>query len=253
MFINRKTHYLSDSLFCASGIHLLANLILFIARQLIRSKNASRPDMLNSRILMSQFIVSSLMILVMAFVFVSKWRALKKSLSVVEESDKLKMAVLQQEVMGSSVPTLSGDAIIQLLELWGVILVGVRLVYDISSIVYRKFILNLTELADYTKELREQYVMIYNSSHGFKYISLLVALLLGLFMTGICLKDRLLKAMALLLISFFLISFVLLGMQTVTVGDYRIGIVWSSLIFHFTETFGLLGLGIYLRRRYVGV
>ena len=39
----------------------------------------------------------------------------------------------------------------------------------------------------------EQFVAIYNNTHGFKYIGLLIALLIGVLMTGIFLNDRLLK------------------------------------------------------------
>lgn len=231
----------------------MANIILSIVRKLILSVDSSTPAMLNPYVLISQVVVSSVMVLAMAFVFLSSWLKVRKSLSVVEESDKLQMAVLQQEVLGKDIPALTGDALIELIELWGVILVGVRLVYDICSIVYRRFILELSNYDILGGLLSKDFVAIYNNTHGFKYISMLTALLLGAFITGIFLKDTVLKIVALLLISIFLFSFVLLGMHTISIGGYSIGIVWSSLIFHFTETFGLVGLGFYLRRKYIGL
>ncbi len=253
MFINKKTHYLSTSLFLASGIHILANFVLFIVRKIIVSGNFTAPAMVSTLAFTSQIVVSTIMILLMAFVFLSSWLKLQRSLSVVDESDKLQMAVLQQEVMGKDIPALSGESIIELIELWGVILVGVRLVYDICSIVYRRFILDLTGLSSSAGTGGQAFVAIYNNTHGFKYISILTALLLGIFITGIFLHDKLLKMVALFLISIFLLAFVLLGMHTVRIAGYSVGIVWSSIIFHFTETIGLVGLGFYLRKKYIGL
>ena len=253
MFINRKTHYLSNALFLAAGIHILANFISFIVRKLINSDNVLLPAMTNRYVLLSHVVISAAMTVIMAFIFLSAWLKLKKSMSVVDESDRLKMAVLQQEVMGSDIPALSGESIIELVELWGVILVGVRMVYEICSVVYRRFILNLTDFGLTNETVYSDFVNIYNNTHGFKYISMLVALLLGLFITGIFLKDKLLKIIALLLVTLFLLSFVFLGMQTIQIGGISIGIVWSSLIFHFTETIGLVALGFYLRKKYIGL
>ncbi|WP_408071717.1 hypothetical protein [Butyrivibrio sp. JL13D10] len=222
-------------------------------RKIIRAGNSAYPDMVNTKILVGQVVISFFTVLFMMLVFAYNWIKLNRAMSLIEESDKLSMALLQQEVMGQNIPALSGESIFELLELWGVILVGVRAIYEISSLVYRQFILQLTTVSFLSPTLNHKFTEIYNTTHGFKYISMLTALLLGAFITGIFLHDRKLKAAALILISLFMLSIVLIGMQTITIGSYSIGIVWSSLIFHLTETLGLVSLGIYLRKKYIGL
>ena len=252
MYVSRKEHYLSNSLYWAAGIHTAANAILAVTRRIARIKNSNVPDMENGIIWASQIAVSAMLVLFMAFVFINSYEKLKKAMSVVDESDHLRMAVLQQEVMGSKVPALTGDSIAKLIELWGAILVGIRMVYDICSLIYRRFILDLIDLSEESAN-SEEFIAIYNNTHGFKYIGLLVALLIGVLMTGIFLNDRLLKLVSLIIMTFFLLSFVLLGMHTFTVGGYSIGIVWTSVIFHLFETVGLLLVGVHLRRNYIGL
>ena len=51
----------------------------------------------------------------------------------------------------------------------------------------------------------------------------------------------------------FIAAFALLRMASVNILNTQIGIVWTSVIFHFVETAGLLLLALYLRERYNGV
>ena len=147
MYVNKKAHYLSNSLFWAAGIHCLANAALFVVRRVAQNDIASQPDMVNTTILAGQIAIAAIQVILMAFAFIGAFDKLKSALSVVEESDRLKMAVLQQEAMGNKIPALTGDSIGKLLELWGAILIAVRMVYDICSLVYRRFI---TDLIDYS-------------------------------------------------------------------------------------------------------
>lgn len=251
MYVNRKEHYLSNSLFWAAGIHVLSNLALFLVRRYAPKADASLPDIANTSVMIGQIAVAAIQVILMAIVFITAYDKIKKDMSVVDESDRLKMAVLQKEAMGNKVPALTGNSICRLLELWGAILVAVRMVYDICSLVYRRFI---ADLIDYSKSIsNEDFITIYNNTHGFKYIGLLIALLLGSLMTGIFLNDKLIKVITMILMAFFLLSFVLLEMQTITLGGYRIGIVWTSVIFHLIETMGLIILGFYLRKKYIGL
>ncbi|SCY27632.1 MULTISPECIES: hypothetical protein [unclassified Butyrivibrio] len=252
MYVNRKEHFLSNSLFWAAGIHVLSNIALFLVRRFVPKANASQPDLANPAILVGQIAVAAAQVILMAIVFISAYDRLKKALSVVDEADRLKMAVLQKEAMGNKVPALTGNSILRLLELWGVILVAVRMVYDICSLVYRRFIADLIDFSSDSIS-NEDFIAIYNNTHGFKYIGILIALLLGSLMTGIFLNDKLIKVLTMILMAFFLLSFVLLEMQTITVGGYRIGIVWTSVIFHLIETLGLIVLGLYLRKKYIGL
>ena len=51
----------------------------------------------------------------------------------------------------------------------------------------------------------------------------------------------------------FLISFAVIQMQTVYLMGREIGIVWTSIIYHFTETLGIIFLSLYLNKRYKGL
>ena len=246
MYVNRKQHYLSNSLFWAAGIHISANLVMLVIRKIIQNENVTEPAMINTHLLIAQIAVSTIQVILMALVFIGAFDKLKSALSVVDESDRLKMAVLQQEAMGNKIPALTGDSIGKLLELWGAILIAIRMVYDICSMVYRRFITDLIDLSNAAAS-GEDFVAIYNNTHGFKYIGLLIAMLLGSLMTGIFLNDKLIKVITMILMTFFILSFVLIGMQTLTFAGYSIGVVWTSVIFHLVETQGLFILGLYIR------
>ena len=97
------------------------------------------------------------------------------------------------------------------------------------------------------------FVMLYNMTHGFKYLEILSAILLGVVMTGIFLNDRFLKLSSMAILLVFLISFSALQMQTVYLMGREIGIVWTSLIYHVTETLGLFLLSLYLSKHYKGL
>ena len=97
------------------------------------------------------------------------------------------------------------------------------------------------------------FIMLYNMTHGFKYLEILSAILLGVVMTGIFLNDRYLKLGSLAILLLFLVSFGAIQMQTVYLMGREIGIVWTSLIYHITETLGLFLLSLYLTVRYKGL
>jgi hypothetical protein len=97
------------------------------------------------------------------------------------------------------------------------------------------------------------FVMLYNMTHGFKYLEILAAILLGVVMTGIFLNDRYLKLASLVILTLFLISFAVMQMQTVYLMGREVGIVWTSIIYHLTETLGIIFLSGYLNIRYKGL
>ncbi len=253
MYLNKKAHFLSDALFWSAGIHMTSNVVMTLIRRILRARYSSVPDMDNTAIWACQIAVAAIQVVILAYIFIKAWDKLNNTMAVVDESDRIKMAVLQQEIMGNKLPALTGSDIQKLLELWGVILVGIRMVYEICSMVYRRFISDLVDLSEAELTSSEDFIAIYNNTHGFKYIGLLIAISLGIIMTGIFLNDKFLKIVTMIMMTFFLLSFILFGMHTVIVGGYSIGIVWTSVIFHLLETVGICGLGIYLRKSYIGL
>jgi hypothetical protein len=132
--------------------------------------------------------------------------------------------------------------------------VGAELIYVFTSIMYRRFIGILMDALSLGEGMTDgTFVMLYNMTHGFKYLEILSAILLGVVMTGIFLNDRFLKLSSMAILLVFLISFSALQMQTVYLMGREIGIVWTSLIYHVTETLGLFLLSLYLSRHYKGL
>jgi hypothetical protein len=72
-------------------------------------------------------------------------------------------------------------------------------------------------------------------------------------MTAIFLRDRRLGIAVLMIAVLFLLAFGILQMQTITFTGREIGIVWTSVIFHLTETVGLFGFSVYLAKHYKGL
>jgi hypothetical protein len=176
-------------------------------------------------------------------------------MKLVPKDDQQGMGELQKEIFGKSkLASLSVASVNRLLQLWAVIFIGAELIYDFTSIMYRRFIGMLMDaLSTGTGMTDGTFIMLYNMTHGFKYQEILSAILLGVMMTGIFLNDKYLKIATVVILGMFLISFGLLQMQTVNLMGREIGIVWTSIIYHVTETVGLITLARYLARRYRGL
>lgn len=115
------------------------------------------------------------------------------------------------------------------------------MLYVFTSIMYRRFIGMLMDALSGSSSLTDgTFVMLYNMTHGFKYLEMLSAILLGVVMTGIFLNDRAMKLSSFAILALFLISFAVLQMQTVNLMGREVGIVWTSIIYHITETVGLV-------------
>ena len=212
------------------------------------------PDMADNYIWITQLIFSFVRLLAMLAVFLIARKKLSKYMGVVEEDDFAEMGRLQEEVFGNKISSLSADAISRLLQIWAVILIGTQFVYDITSLQYRRFVNELTLLLANGEMLTgTSFVSLYNSTHGFKYLGMLIAILLGVMMTGIFLNDRILKIVTVSITGVFLLSFSVFQMYTFNVFGHSIGVVWTSVIFHITETVGIIVLSIYLRQKYRGV
>ena len=192
-------------------------------------------------------------LLLTVFVFLRALGRVRRSLALIPEEDREAMGRLQAEVYGKENAALTADKVLQLLQIWFVILGGAQLIYDLSSELYRKFVLGLGTALSGSELAGTTYVFLYNLTHGFKYQGMLIALLLGVMMTGIFLNDRLLRISALIVAALFMAAAAGMSMTTVSVIGQEIGFVWSSVIFHLLETVGLSAMALYLRQRYHGV
>lgn len=254
MYISTKEHILSGALFLAAVLKLLQMVGDSLIRIIFTDRITLKPDMLNTTVTNFQLGLSALQITLTIIVLYNAFKRLKRYRGVVEKNDYLGMAKIHEEIMDEGVSNLTSYTIMQLLQMWSAILVASQIVYEIISFAYQSFVSQLVAAVDMADEdMVSAFVSMYNNSHGFKYIGMFIALNLGFFVTGIILKDKLLKIISIILIVFFMGAFVILQMNTVTLLNRTVGIVWTSVIYHIMQTVGLLAFSIYLRIKYKGL
>ena len=255
MYISKKTHILSGVLMKTAVINLAGSGVNSITRTIMNKKVAILfPAMTDDFIWYGQVMISILQIAATAVVFQLAWKQLLRYRGVVDIEDFVEMAKLQEEVNPKGISTLSSYSIGQLLQIWAVILIGVRFVYDLSAVVYRNFVTQISQIA-VTASLfgGVSLVEVYNNTHGFKYIGMFIAVMLGTIMTAIFLRDRLLKLICAGVTIFYMLAFVVVNMGSINFFGMSVGIVWTSIIFHISETVGMMGLAVYLSKMYRGL
>ena len=254
MYINIKKQILSKSILLVALVKIVAALVEGLTRLLLKKANLAAPDMLDKMAWNIQLTSSCLQMIVITFIFYSAWKKLTYYMNLIPPEERSEMGALQHEFLGDKIASLSASSVSRLLQLWAVIFIGAELIYDFTSIMYRKFIALLIDALENAGGLSDgTFILLYNMTHGFKYLEILAALLLGVVMTGIFLNDRYLKLASLSVIALFLLAFGLFQMQTVSLMGREIGIVWTSIIYHITETAGLLILSLYLTKQYKGL
>ena len=254
MYISVNKHILSRAIMSVAIVKLIAALLEGVVRFFLEKNNSSSPDMLDIMLWHSQLIISLLQIAITAVIFFVTWKRLNHYVSVIPPEDRKSMGDLQKEYFGENIASLSVSSVNRLLQLWAVIFVAAELTYLFTSIMYRRFIGILMDALSNGEAMADgTFIMLYNMTHGFKYLEILSAILLGVVMTGIFLNDRYIKLGSLAILLLFLISFGAIQMQTVNLLGREIGIVWTSLIYHITETLGLALLSLYLSVRYKGL
>ncbi len=254
MYIEHDKRILSKAISVTAVVNAVMTVGSVAVRFLLKDTSSVLPDMLDDAFWAYQGILSVFQIAVTAFIFWCAWRELEHYRKLIPRDDYSEMAKLQEEVMPEEISNLSTYSIRQLLEVWAFILIGVRIVYDIFTITYRRFVAGLSSQVDITNinEL-QTFSAIYNGSHSFKYIGMLIALVLGILITGVFLNDKYLKIAAICLTALFIFTATLVQIQTYTIFNHEIAIVWSSVIFHLLQTVGLYGVGMYLKKFYRGI
>ena len=134
---------------------------------------------------------------------------------------------------------------VTLLNIWGIVFVGVQVYYYLEMIFYDRILEDYFELAS-----GEAYTAFYASTHGFKYAPMFVGIMFGIAMTGIMLKDRYIKIAVLVLSVLYLFFFGFQDMAFLSFRNTTVGIVLCSALFHAIQTVGMLLLGIYLKLKY---
>ncbi|WP_029322964.1 hypothetical protein [Butyrivibrio sp. AE3004] len=254
MYLNKTRHYLSKSILLVAMLKILVTFFISLFRFFMREVSSISPDMMDSSYWMIQIAGSIVNIIGTAAIFYHAWTLLNRDISKIPKEDREAMRLLQIEYNSSNLPDLTASSISKLLQLWTVIFIGSEMLYMFASIMYKRFIRTLSAMLAITPDSSHNlFILFYNMTHGFKYLEILTAILLGVVTTGIFLKDNYLKLMSLTIVVLFLLAFALFQMQTILFMGKEIGIVWTSVIYHFTETAGLAGFSFYLSRKYKGL
>ena len=254
MYITGKRPLLSTFILGVAVIKIIAAALEAVIRLVVNRQTDMAPDMMDILLWRVQMGSSFLQIVMICLIFLRLWGKLKRYLSIVSEDDMRAMGELQREYLGKNLPTLSASSVSRLLQIWAVIFIGAETVYAFIAILYRRFIAMLMDaLSQGTAMTDGTFVMLYNMTHGFKYVEILTAILLGVIMTAIFLQDRFLKIVSVAVAVMFFISFGILQMQTVNLMGRTVGIVWTSIIYHMCETIGLVLLSYYLTKKYKGI
>ena len=254
MYLSKHKHVLSITIMAVAIVNILAELSNALAKILVTRADATHPDMTDANLWRIQLMVALIQFIVDAVIFFRAGQIIAKYRSLIPREDEEEMARLQKEVNPEGISVLTLKDISNLLALWAVILLGVRFVYEITSVAYKNFISQLlgSVSADNTQAYNT-FVSMYNSSHGFKYVGMLIAITIGVATTGIFLKDRFLEGVAVVLMAAFLIAFLWVEQTTLVIGSHAISVVWTSVIFHVIETGGLFVMSLYLMKRYRGM
>lgn len=254
MYLSKKVHILTPAIMLTAIFNLLSELASGLARIVLSKLPSLTPDMLDTKMWTLQSAFAILQLLLTIGVFLVARKKLNRLMKLIPREDWSDMGKLQSEMIKDSVATLSITEINQLLQVWAAILIGVEIVYDVTSSAYKSFVTQLVKIVDLSNpETYNAFVALYNSTHGFKYIGMLIAICIGILTTGIFLQDRWLITSSITLTVLFLIAFVFIQSNTIVLASRMVGVVWTSVIFHILQTLGLMVLSAYLFKRYRGL
>lgn len=235
-----RSHVLSWTLCNVAVINLIFAGAGGLVRITFNRADALNPDMLNAGYWRAQLMLSLVQVAVIGLQFFLAYRTLQR-----QNENRAPVEAADGHVV------LSGGIVLQLLEVWAVVLVGIKLADLVLTDIYRNFVADLFALFDLADaNAMAVFRTMYNNTHAFKYIGMLVAISLGMFITGVMLGDRIMKITAAGLIAVFILTASLVQMGTYVILDRAVAIVWSSVILQLLQTFGLLGFAFYLHRRY---
>ncbi len=235
-----RSHVLSWTIWNVATVNLIFAGASGIFRISFNRADALNPDMLNASYWKVQTGMSIVQVTIIGILFLFSYHILKR-----QSERRAPVENLEGQII------LSGNAVLQLLEVWAVVLVGIKVADLILTDIYRNFVADLFSLFNLTDgNAMSVFRMMYNNTHAFKYIGMLVAISLGIFITGVMLNDRPMKVAAAGLIALFILSASLMQMGTYVILDRAVAIVWSSVILQLLQTFGLFGFAAYLHQKY---
>ncbi|NLG05075.1 MAG: hypothetical protein GX567_14775 [Clostridia bacterium] len=132
-----------------------------------------------------------------------------------------------------------------LIGIWAFIVIGIQFLYYVSSHYYGVLINQMFQyLTPYA------YSTFYADTHVFKYAPMMIGLMIGIISTGIILRDRKIVITGVIISIIYTASYSVPDMLTITLfNGSQLGIVVPSVMFHTIQSFGLLLLGLYIRKK----
>ncbi len=133
-----------------------------------------------------------------------------------------------------------------LIVIWGFVTIGVQILYYISSYHYGMLVNELmSDLSPY------EYGTFYASTHVFKYAPMFIGVIMGIIITGAVLRDKWMVLISMLLSVAYIACYGMENMIPIVLPNgSQLGLVIPALIFHITESVGILFIGIYCKKKY---
>ncbi|MBR5338177.1 MAG: hypothetical protein IK152_09355 [Lachnospiraceae bacterium] len=248
MYLSSKKHILSNTLIFATAIQFLS-IIIQLVLQSVMLNGKNQVDMLDDSVWAMQHFVTSFSIVFIVLVFFIAIKRIRSYIGVVDEEDRAMMGRLQEDSLGKELSALPAEMIYKLLFLWGVILVGVGIIQTMVLVMYRKFIVEINTLDDIPKVFK----VVYNNIDGFKNLTIVFALLLGIVITAVVLENRKFTIMSIIIAILYLIAFCAFNLKKVDLFGAQVGIGWTTVVFYAISTVGMILFAVYLRIKYRGV
>lgn len=252
MYLNKNKHIISYFLIIAAAIKIAAMMGNALARQLL-TRGDSDIAALNTNIAQAGLFISFLQFVFLVIAYIYFYKKIRKYKNIFPVEEQIEIAKLQAENLKDGVSVLNINQTEHMLKLWGFILIMMQLISDVSTKMYENlimYILSLITLSDFDASI---FVAIYNSSHGFKYICMMTALIIGTYISSLFLDDRVLKIAAFVSLVLFMVTFRYTDSTALSMLGREMIIVWTSVLFHISETIGLLFIAIYIRIKYKGM
>lgn len=254
MFISKDKHILSHTMMIVAVVNFAVMLVNGFSRLVLGRFVGIAPDMLDETITRVQFWTTVVQFVITILVFFSAHRRIVRFRKIVPVEDEEEMMRLQREMIPDGISTLSMKSISCLVYIWAAILIGVQLIYELTSVAYRSIISQFFSILTIaSKEDYLTFVSLYNATHGLKYLGMLIAINIGIFTSGLFLNDKFFKIFACLYTVSYMVAFLVLQQSTIVFAARAVGVVWTSVIFHVLQTVGIFVVAFYMKKKYRGI
>ncbi|MBR4544044.1 MAG: hypothetical protein IKO53_07525 [Lachnospiraceae bacterium] len=242
-----KNYILSDSLAKAALLNFLCVLVGAGVRFIFRHAEELNPDMQDMNFALVGMVIAVVRVMLTAVIFLMANRRIK---AVIANEGFADLDKLKEEMNPAGSTLLTAYSTRKMLQVWGVILVAANLLQEFCSRMYQNVMDQMQNYYIGDSMVSNEAVSLYNSTHGFKYIGMITALIIGFFVTGVFLNDRKLMVLSALMMIAFALAFGMFQMFTLKFADRSIGIVWTGVIYHLTNTVVLFIFSQYTRKKH---